>query len=67
MIVAAVGVTVAVVTAGTQFGVSAIVSAVAAGALALGLVQVLARGMTSPLREMARAAEAMARGDLDRR
>ncbi|MDP3712019.1 MAG: HAMP domain-containing sensor histidine kinase [Mycobacteriales bacterium] len=35
--------------------------------LSLVLVQVLARGMTSPLREMAVAARAMARGDYSRR
>jgi signal transduction histidine kinase len=35
--------------------------------LALASVQVLARGMTSPLREMASAARAMARGDYSRR
>ncbi|MEJ7666362.1 MAG: histidine kinase dimerization/phospho-acceptor domain-containing protein [Hymenobacter sp.] len=39
----------------------------AAGALGPRLVQVLARGMTSPLREMAAAATAMARGDYGRR
>jgi signal transduction histidine kinase len=44
-----------------------VVSALAAGALSLGLVQVLAHGMTSPLREMAAAAAAMARGDYRRR
>jgi signal transduction histidine kinase len=38
-----------------------------ASAIALLLVQVLARGMTSPLREMAAAAKAMARGDHSRR
>ncbi len=35
--------------------------------LALGVTQVLARGMTSPLREMTAAAQAMARGDYSRR
>jgi signal transduction histidine kinase len=35
--------------------------------LALALTQVLARGMTSPLREMTAAAQAMARGDYSRR
>lgn len=34
---------------------------------ALAMVQLLARGMTSPLREMARAAEAMARGEYSQR
>jgi signal transduction histidine kinase len=36
-------------------------------ALALVVTQVLARGMTSPLREMTAAAQAMARGDYSRR
>lgn len=36
-------------------------------ALAMLMVQLLARGMTSPLREMAAAAKAMARGDYSRR
>jgi signal transduction histidine kinase len=67
VIVAAVGVTVVVVSVGTEAGVSPVVSALAAGALSLGLVQVLAHGMTSPLREMAAAAAAMARGDYGRR
>jgi len=67
VIVAAVAVTVLVVSVGTGAGASPVVSALAAGALALGLVQVLAHGMTSPLREMAAAAAAMARGDYDRR
>ena len=35
--------------------------------IALAIVQFLARGMTSPLREMAAAASAMARGDYGRR
>jgi signal transduction histidine kinase len=38
-----------------------------AGAAALGMVQILARGMTSPLREMVAATRAMARGDYSRR
>src|SRR3954454_10945539 len=38
-----------------------------AAALGLAMVQFLARGMTSPLREMAAAASAMARGDYERR
>jgi signal transduction histidine kinase len=67
VIVAAVAVTVLVVSVSTGAGVSPVVSALAAGALSLGLVQVLAHGMTSPLREMAAAAAAMARGDYRRR
>ena len=38
-----------------------------AAVLGLAMVQFLARGMTSPLRDMAAAASAMARGDYDRR
>lgn len=36
-----------------------------AGALALGLARMLARGMTKPLREMSEASRRMARGDYD--
>lgn len=43
------------------------VSAPVAALLALGVVQVLASGTTSPLREMSRAAAAMTRGDYSRR
>jgi len=67
VIVAAVLVTVLVVSVGRGAGMSAAASALLAGALALGLVQILARGMTSPLREMADVAGAMARGDYGRR
>jgi signal transduction histidine kinase len=67
VIVAAVADTELVVSVSTGAGVSPAVSALAAGALSLGLVQVLAHGMTSPLREMAAAAAAMARGDYRRR
>jgi len=58
---------VAVVTAGSHLGVHPLASAVVAGTLALAMVQFLARGMTSPLREMVRAADAMAQGDYERR
>lgn len=67
VIVAAVAVTVLVVSVGTGPGASPVVSALAAVVLSLGLVQVLAHGMTSPLREMAAAAAAMARGNYGRR
>ena len=67
VIVAGVGVTVIVVSAGTRADVSPVVSGLAAGALSLGMVQLLARGMTSPLREMAAATRAMAQGDYGRR
>ena len=41
--------------------------AITAGALALAMVQFLAHGMTSPLREMAAAARGMAKGEYHRR
>jgi signal transduction histidine kinase len=67
VIVAAVAVTVVVVDFGVRAGVSPILSALAAGSLSILMVQVLARGMTSPLREMAAATRAMAQGDYGRR
>jgi signal transduction histidine kinase len=67
VIVAAVAVTVLVVDFGVRAGVSPILSALAAGSLSILMVQVLARGMTSPLREMAAATRAMAQGDYGRR
>jgi signal transduction histidine kinase len=67
VIIAAVGVTVVVVDAGVRAGVAPVVSALGAGSLSVGMVQLLARGMTSPLREMASATRAMARGDYGRR
>jgi signal transduction histidine kinase len=67
VIVAAVAVTVLVVSLGVRAEVSPVVSAIAAGALSVAMVQVLARGMTSPLREMAAASRAMAQGDYARR
>lgn len=67
VIVAAVAVTVAAVALGHEAGLPLLLVGMAAGALALGMVQFLARGMTSPLREMAAAASAMARGEYGRR
>ncbi|MCA1672688.1 MAG: HAMP domain-containing protein [Actinobacteria bacterium] len=67
VIVASVATTVVVVSLSTGAGASPVLSALVAGALSLGLVQVLAHGMTSPLREMASAARAMARGEYGRR
>lgn len=67
VIVAAVGVTVLVLIAAVRMELPLWLGAVVAGLLALGMVQFLARGMTSPLREMARAAQAMGRGDYTRR
>jgi signal transduction histidine kinase len=67
VIVAAVTGTTAVVVLGLQAGLGWIVSALIAAAVGLIFIQFLARGMTSPLREMASAARAMAKGDYDRR
>ena len=67
VIVAAVGVTVVVIALGTRTGIPIWVRSVGAVVLALAMVQFLARGMTSPLREMASAAQAMAKGDYSRR
>lgn len=66
VIVAGVAVTVVVVGGGARAGVSPVISALAAGGLSMVMVQLLARGMTSPLREMAAATRAMARGDYRR-
>jgi signal transduction histidine kinase len=67
LIVAAVVVTVAVVWLGDVAGLPAVLTGIVAALLALALVQVLAHGMTYPLREMVAAASAMARGDYTRR
>lgn len=67
VIVAAVVVTVIVVAAGEQLGVPAMLTGLVAAALALAMVQLLAHGMTYPLREMVAAVRAMARGDYTRR
>jgi signal transduction histidine kinase len=67
VIVAGVAVTVVVVGGGTRAGISPVISALAAGGLSMVMVQLLARGMTSPLREMVAATRAMARGDYGRR
>jgi signal transduction histidine kinase len=63
VIVAAVAVTVALVVIGIRAGLPPALSGIGAGLIALGMVHFLARGMTSPLRQMAAAATAMARGD----
>jgi signal transduction histidine kinase len=67
VILAAVAVTVVVVSASEKAGVSSVFAGLIAGVLALAVVQLLAHGMTSPLREMAAAAKSMAHGDYDRR
>jgi signal transduction histidine kinase len=67
VILAAVAVTTVVFWLGVRLGVWPSVAGIVASGLALVVVFFLARGMTSPLREMAQATEAMARGDFSRR
>jgi signal transduction histidine kinase len=67
VILAAVAVTLLVHALGLRAGLPLLLLGLASGVLALAVVQVLARGMTSPLREMVAAAKAMARGDYSRR
>ena len=66
-IVVAVFVSAVVSTVGFRLGVPLLVRPFIAAAIALVLVQFLARGMTSPLREMADAARRMADGDWSQR
>jgi signal transduction histidine kinase len=63
VIVAAVAVSALVSTVGLRLGISIWLRPFIAAALSLLLVQLLSRGMTSPLREMATAADAMAKGE----
>ncbi|HKF14973.1 MAG TPA: ATP-binding protein [Gaiellaceae bacterium] len=65
VILAAVVVTVLVVSVGEQLGISPVITGVVAAVLALAMVQFLAHGMTYPLREMVAATRAMAKGDYD--
>ncbi|HEY3096118.1 MAG TPA: ATP-binding protein [Acidimicrobiia bacterium] len=67
VIFSAVAVTVFVYWLCLKAGVWPSVSGIIAGSLALVMVRFLARGMTSPLREMSDAARAMAKGNYDRR
>jgi signal transduction histidine kinase len=67
VIAAAVAVTVFIFWVGLKLGLWPSVSGVLAGLGAMGFVWFLSRGMTRPLREMAAAADAMARGDYSRR
>ena len=67
VIFAAVGVTVFVFWSGVHLGLWPSVAGIIAAIIALGIVRFLARGMTSPLREMSDAARAMAKGDYERR
>jgi signal transduction histidine kinase len=66
-IVVAVAVSAVVSTVGLRIGIPIWVRPFISTAIALALVQVLARGMTSPLREMATAARRMAEGEWDQR
>src|SRR5262249_53527340 len=63
VIAAAVGATVFVFWVFLHLGVWPSVSGIIAAIVAMGLVWFLSRGLTSPLREMAAAADAMAKGD----
>ncbi|MBW3563035.1 MAG: HAMP domain-containing protein [Actinobacteria bacterium] len=67
LIVAAVTVTSVVIAVGNRNGWPIPLLTLAGIAVGLVMVHLLARGMTFPLREMAEAASAMARGDHDRR
>jgi signal transduction histidine kinase len=67
VILAAVAVTVIVFYIGVHAGMWPSMAGVLAGFVALAVVWVLARGITSPLREMVEATEAMARGDFSNR
>jgi len=67
VIVATVAGTVIVLALGYRAGLSLPVRTALAAVLGLATVQFLARGMTSPLRQMAAASTAMARGEYDRR
>jgi signal transduction histidine kinase len=67
VVVAAVAVGVVTVVIGVKTHLPLSLLTLIAGLLALASVQLLARGMTSPLREMAAAAAAMAKGEYGRR
>ena len=67
VIVAAVIITLGVNEIGLALNFKPLFRAGVAAAIALAMVQLMARGMTSPLRSMERAATAMASGDLTER
>jgi len=67
VIVGAVAAAIGALVVTARLDVPLVVSAPAVALVALGVVQVLAAGMTAPLRDMARAAAAMATGDYDQR
>jgi len=66
VVVGAVAGTTLAIVAGVEAGLGWLGSAILAVAVGLVAIQLLARGMTSPLREMAAAADAMSRGDYTR-
>jgi signal transduction histidine kinase len=67
VIAVAVAVTVFVFWVGIKIGIWPSLSGILAALVAMVMVRYLSRGMTSPLREMALAADAMAKGDYSRR
>jgi signal transduction histidine kinase len=67
LVAVTVALTAVLTTAATGLGLSALVTVPAAVVVALAVTQVLARGMTSPLREMTTAAKVMSTGDYSRR
>jgi signal transduction histidine kinase len=67
VIVAAVAVTLAVNEIGIVLNFRPVFRAGVAAAIALGMVQLMSRGMTSPLRSMERAAASMAAGNVAER
>ncbi len=67
LVAVTVAVSAAAPTLAGAVGIPALVAIPAAVLVALALTQVLARGMTSPLREMTAAARRMARGEYDQR
>ena len=67
LLAAAVAATIFVFWLGIKIGIWPSASGIIAGCVAMVIVWFLARGVTSPLREMAIAAKAMATGDYSRR
>ncbi len=65
LILAGIGITMTSLTVSFWLNVRTRYGLVISVVVALALVQILARGITAPLREMSRAADAMADGDLD--
>lgn len=67
LVAVTIALTAVLTTVGTRLGLDPLLTIPATVAVALLLTQVLARGMTSPLREMTAAARTMATGDYTRR